>query len=121
MIKPREIFHFNPLIQIKGDKMIGLIGLELYNSIFNINKTNNKFELITDNFDEFSSEELKDEVKETFSFSDITPYHLQHEKIGRRNIEAYRKLKLEKLSTDGYNFLINELWLISIYRFCKFS
>ena len=34
--------------------------------------------------------------------SDITPYHLQYEKIGLRNIEAYRKLRLERSSTDGY-------------------
>ena len=42
--KPREIFHFNPPIQIKGDWMIGLASLEVYNSIFSINHTNNKFE-----------------------------------------------------------------------------
>ena len=32
-------------IQNKGDWMTGLTSLEVYNSIFNINKTNNKFEL----------------------------------------------------------------------------
>ena len=36
MIKPRESFHFSPLIQIKGSWMIGLTSLEVYNSIFNI-------------------------------------------------------------------------------------
>ena len=45
MIKPRETFHFKPLIQVKGDWMIGLVDLEIYNSIFNITKENNKFEL----------------------------------------------------------------------------
>ena len=54
MLKPRETFHFNPPIQIKGDWMIGLVDLEVYNSIFNITKENNKFELNTDTFDEFS-------------------------------------------------------------------
>ena len=38
MIKPRETFHFKPPIQIKGDWMIGLTDLEVYNSIFNITK-----------------------------------------------------------------------------------
>ena len=36
MIKPRETFHFNPPIQTKRDWMLGLIDLEVYNSIFNI-------------------------------------------------------------------------------------
>ena len=36
MIKPRETFHFNPPIQIKGDWMIRLTDLEVYNSIFKI-------------------------------------------------------------------------------------
>ena len=44
MIKPKETFHFNPPIQIKEDYMIGLINLEVYNSIFNITEEN-KFEL----------------------------------------------------------------------------
>ena len=45
MIKPRETFHFKSSIQIKGDWMIGLTDLEVYNSIFNITEENNKFEL----------------------------------------------------------------------------
>ena len=36
MIKPKETFHFNPPIEVKEDWMLGLIDLELYNSIFNI-------------------------------------------------------------------------------------
>ena len=36
MIKPRDIFHFTPPVQIKGDWIIGLTDLEVYNSIFNI-------------------------------------------------------------------------------------
>ena len=45
MNKSREIFHFSPPIQIKGDWMVGLVDLEVYNSIFNITEENNKFEL----------------------------------------------------------------------------
>ena len=45
MIKPRETFHFKPPIHIKGDWMIGLTDLELYNSLFNITEENNKFQL----------------------------------------------------------------------------
>ena len=57
-------------------------------------------------FDEFSFEELKDELEEIPNISDITPYRLRHEKIGPRNIEAYRKLRLEKSNTDGYIILL---------------
>ena len=46
--------------------MIGLISLEVYNSIFKITEENNKFELHTDTFDEFSFEELKDELEDIF-------------------------------------------------------
>jgi len=35
---PREIFRFHPPIQIKGDWMVGLVDLEVYNSILNINE-----------------------------------------------------------------------------------
>ena len=45
MIKPRETFHFKAPIQVKGDWMIGLVDLEVYNSIFNITEENNKFKL----------------------------------------------------------------------------
>ena len=82
--------------------MIGLKSLEVNNSIFNINQKNNKFEPYTDTCDEFSFTELKDELEEILNISDITPYHLQHETVGPRNIQAYRKLRSEKSSTDSY-------------------
>ena len=64
MIKPKETFHFNPPDQIKGEWMIGLTDLEVYNSIFNITKENTEFEIYAVTFDEFSFEELKDELEE---------------------------------------------------------
>ena len=85
--------------------MIGLTSLEVYNSVFNTNTKNIKFELYTDAFDKFSFEELKGELEEILTISDITPYHLQREKIGPRIIEAYKKLRSEKSSTDGYFIL----------------
>ena len=87
--KPRETFHFNPLISIEGSWMIGLTSLEVYNSIFNITEENNKFELYSDVFDEFFFTEIKDELEEILNISDITPYHLQHETIAPRISEAY--------------------------------
>ena len=71
-IKPRETFHFNPPIHIKGDWMLGLTDLEVYNSIFKITKEINNFELYKDTFDEFSFEELKEELEEILNIPNIT-------------------------------------------------
>ena len=100
--KSRETFYFNPPISIEGSWVIRLTSLEIYNSTFNINKTNKNFELYTDKFDKFSFEELKDELEGIFNISHITPYHLQHETIEPRIIEAYNKYRLEESSTNGY-------------------
>ena len=51
-------------------------------------------------------EELKDELEKNLKISDITPYHLQNEKIGPRISQAHRNLRLEKSNTDGYILLL---------------
>ena len=86
--------------------MLGLTSLEVNNSVFKITEKSNKFELYVDTFDEYSFEELKDEIEESPNFLDITPSHLQHEIIEPRFIETYNKLRLEKSSTDSYIFLL---------------
>ena len=86
--------------------MVGLRSLEVYNSFFKQTEENNKFELLTVKFDEFSFAELKDELEEVFSIPDITPFHLQNKIIGPRNIQAYKVLRSEKSSTDGYLILL---------------
>ena len=106
MLKSKEVFHFNPPIQTKGDWMMGLIDLEVYNSIFNITKEINKFELYTDTFDEFSFEELKDELEEILNIPEITDDHLEDDTLAPRIIETYRKLRLDKSSHDGYIILL---------------
>ena len=106
MLKPRETFHFNPPIQTKGDWMLGLIDLEVYNSIYNITKQNNKFELYTDTFDEFSFPELKDEVGEILNISNITDNHLEDETLALRIAETYWKLRSNKTSHNGYTILL---------------
>ena len=78
--------------------MVELTSIEVQIFIFSITELNNKLELYTDTFHEFSFEELKVELGEVLSFSDITPSHLLHETI---IIQAYRKLRSEKSSTDG--------------------
>ena len=106
MLKSRETFHFNPPINTKGDWMLGLIDLEVYNSIFNITEENNKFELYTDAFDEFAFEELKDEVEEILNIPTITDDHLEDETLAPRIAETYWKLGSDKSSTDGYIILL---------------
>ena len=82
MIKPRETFHFKTPIHVKGDWILALIDLEVYNSIFNITTENNKFELYTDTSDEFSFPELEDEVGEILGISNITDDHLEDDTLG---------------------------------------
>ena len=89
--------------------MIGITNLEVYNSFFDITEENNNFELYTNIFDEFSSEELDDELEDIPIISDITPSLLQHVLIGVRIIPKYRKLISEKSNTNGY---INLLWVM---------
>ena len=88
--------------------MVGLIGLEVYNSTFNINTTNIQFELYTDTFDEFSFTELKDELEEILMFSILTHEHLQDAMIGPRIISARKKTRNRTENRD-------RLMVITIY------
>ena len=106
LTKPRETFSFKPPIQIEGLWMIRLTSLEVYNFIFNITEEIYKFEIYTDTFDEFSIEELEDEVEEKLSIPDINSHHLRHEKTGPRIVQTSKKEKLAKSSTDGYIILL---------------
>ena len=106
MIKPRETFHFKPPIQVKGDWMIGLVDLEVYNSIFNTTEENNKFELYRDMSDKFGFLEFKDELEEILNISHITNEHLDDEILGPRIIDEFIKLSNEKKNTDGYMILL---------------
>ena len=106
MIKPRETFHFKPPIQVKGDFMIGLTDLEVYNSIFNITEENNKFEFYRDSSNKFGFLELKDELEEILIIPIISTEHLQDDEIGPRIIDEYYKLSHEKKNSDGYRVFL---------------
>ena len=90
--QPRQTFLFTPPPSFEGSWMIGLISVEVYKSIFNINYQNNKIEFYTDTFNEISFEELKGELEEIFNISKI-PHdeHLQDEILGPRTKSAYKK------------------------------
>ena len=96
MNKSRETFHFNSPIQIKGDWMIGLVDLEVYNSIFNITEENNKFDNYRAKDDKFGFLELKDTLEEILNIPHITIEHLDDEILGPRIIDEFIKLSNEK-------------------------
>ena len=106
MLKSRETFHFNPPNQIKGDWMLGLVDLEVYNSIFNITEENNKFEIYRSKDDKFGFLESKDELEEIFNIPHITIEHLDDEILGPRIIDEFIKLSNEKRNRDGYMMLL---------------
>ena len=86
--------------------VIGLTSLELYTAIPNLTEENNKFEFYSDSCDEFSFVEMKVELEETPSISDITPSQVQHEVLGPRIVQAYNKLGSETSSSDSYLILL---------------
>ena len=106
MTKPTKTFHFNPQIEVKENWMIGLVDLEVYNSIFNITEENNKFEIYRDTPTKFQFLDLKDELEEILGFPHITREHLLDDETASRIIDEYHKLSQEKRNSDGYTILL---------------
>ena len=105
MIKPREIFHFKPPIQIQGDWMIGLTNLEGYNSIFNITEENNKFNLYKfpdEKAGGVTYEKVRDEIQKDLDIEDITAADIQDDIIASIIIEEYNKQVTKRMNDDGY-------------------
>ena len=93
LAQPKQTFAFTPSTNLCLDTnwMLGLISLKIYNFIFNKSHENNKFQLYTNAFDEFSFTELKDELEEIFKNSNISHEHLQDKTIRPRIISAFNK------------------------------
>ena len=105
MTKPRETFHFKRPIQIKGDWMIGLTDLEVYNSIFNITEENNKFELYKFPDKEIGGvtyEKVREEIEKDLDIEDITAEDLQDEIIGPIIIEEYNEQVTKRMNDEQY-------------------
>ena len=103
--KSRETFHFKPPIQVKGDWMIGLVDLEVYNSIFNITRENNKFELykfLDEKSGGISYTKVRDEIEKDLDISDIKATDLQDDIIGPIVIKEYREQVTERIKDDKY-------------------
>ena len=94
MNKSTETFHFSQPIQVKGDWMLGLVNLEVYNSIFNITEENNKFKLYKfpdEKLGGVTYEKVRNEIEKDLDIEDITPEDLQDDIIGPIIIEEYKK------------------------------
>ena len=105
MIKPRETFHFKPPIQIKGDWMIGLTDLEVYNSIFNITEDNNKFDLYKFPDEKAGGvryEKVRDEIEKHLDIEDITAADLQDDIIGPIIIEEYNEQVPKRMNDEQF-------------------
>ena len=121
MIKPRETIHFKPPIQVKGDWMIGLTNLAVYNSIFNITEENNKFELYKfpdEKSGGITYEKVRDEIEKDLDIEDITTADLQDEIIGPIFVEEYKEQVTKRMKDEQYMNIL-AIYTSSVFR--KFS
>ena len=105
MIKPRETFHFRTPIQVKGDWMLGLVDLEVYNSLFNITEENNKFEFYIfpdEKAGGATYEKVRNEIEKDLGIEDITAADLQDDTIGPIIIEEYREQVTKRMKDEQY-------------------
>ena len=105
MNKSRETFHFKPPIQVKGDWMIGIKDLEVYNSFFIITEENDKLQLYKFT-DEKSGgityEKVRDEIEDDLDIEDITAADLQDDIIAPIIIEEYKKQVTKIMKNEQY-------------------
>ena len=109
MIKPRETFHFRPPILIKGDWMLGLTDLEVYNSIFNITEENNKFDLYRlpdEKAGGVTYEKVRDEIEKDLDIEDITAAVLQDDIIAPIIIEEYKEQVTKRMNDEQYKKIL---------------
>ena len=92
--------------------MIGLTDLEVYNSIFNITKQNNKIELYKlpdSKFGGISYEKIRDEIERDLDISDIIATGLHDDIICPIIFEEYRNQVTKRMKDDKY------MGILSIY------
>ena len=105
MSKPRETFHFKPPLQINGDWIIGLVDLEVYNSIFTITEENNKLEFYKfpdQKAGGVTYEKVRDDIEKDLDIEDITPADLQDDIIAPIIIDEYREQVTKRMNDVGY-------------------
>ena len=118
MINPRETLHFKPPIKVKGDWMIGLADLEVYNSIINITEEKDKFQLYKfpdEKAGGISYTKVKDEIGKDLDISDLTAADLQDDIIGPIIINEYRELVTKRMK-DGQYMNILSIYTSSVFQ-----
>ena len=108
-IKPRELFHFTPPVQIKGDWMIGLTDLEVYNSIYNITEQKNILQLykIPDEIiGGITYEKVRDEIEKDLDISNIAAADLQDDLIDPVIFEEYKEQVTKRMKNDQYTNIV---------------
>ena len=118
MIKPRETFHFKPLIQVKGDWLIGFTDLEDYKSIFDITEENNKLQLYKfpdEKSGGVSYEKVREEIERDLDISDITAADLQDDLIAPIIVNEYKRQVTKRMKDDKY-MNIAASFVISVFQ-----
>ena len=85
--------------------MIGLTGLEIYNSIFNITEENNKFKLYKipdEKSGGITFEKVRDEIERDLDISDITAADLQDDLTTRITFEEYKEQVTKRMKNEQY-------------------
>ena len=85
MNKAIETFHVNPPIQVEDDWMLGLIDLEVYNTIFNPTEKSTSFKIYKypdGKSVSVSYEKVRNEIEKVLDFSDNTATDLEDDIIG---------------------------------------
>ena len=103
MTKSKETFHFKPPVYIKGDWMIGLTYLQVYNSIINLTEENNKLQLykiLDEKADGVIFEKVRDEIEKNLDISNITATDLQDDLIGPIIFDEYREQVTKRMEDE---------------------
>ena len=98
--------------------MMGLTDLEVNNSIFNINTTNNKFKLNKfpdEKVGGISYTKVEDEIEKDLGIADITAADLQDHIIGPIIFDEYREQVSKRMKDDKY-MLILAMYIDSVFQ-----
>ena len=118
MIKPRETFHFKPPLQVKDDWMVGLVDLEVYNSIFTITEENIKFKIykIPDKrVGGISYTKVRGKIEKDLDISDITATDLQDDIIAPIFIKEYKEQATKRMKDEQY-MNISAIYTRSVFQ-----
>ena len=89
--------------------MIGLLGLEVYNSVFNISEEINNFKLykFADSYyPDISYTTVKNEIERDLDISDISATDLQDDILGLILFKEYREQLTKSMKDVGYTGIL---------------